>query len=189
MSDRAPGHGFSHLGDSLVHQGYIWHLVTAQFESPSGERFVRDIVRSPGAVAVVPISIDASGALVVTLLRQYRPALDAELIEIPAGMRDVDGEPPEFTAQRELAEEIGRNAGQLELLTVFHNSAGMTNSTTHVFLATDMVEVPAQAHGPEEEAMTVLHVDFDEALSLVASGRISDAKTVIGLLLAARRLA
>jgi ADP-ribose pyrophosphatase len=188
VSERTPEHGFTHLGDSLVHQGYIWHLVTAQFEAPSGERFVRDIVRSPGAVGIVPISIDASGGRTVTLLRQYRPALDAELIEIPAGMRDVEGEPPELTAQRELAEEIGRNARQLELLTVFHNSAGMTNSTTHVFLATDLVEVPAQAHGPEEEAMSVFHVGFDQALAQVASGEITDAKTVIGLLLAAQRL-
>ena len=89
---------FRHLGDRLVHQGYIWHLATAEFEAPDGERFRRDIVRSPGAVGVVPVHHGPDGRPGVVLVRQYRPAYDEVIIEIPAGMRDVPGEPVETAA-------------------------------------------------------------------------------------------
>ena len=84
--------GFRHLGDRQVHEGHIWRVVVADFESPDGRRFQRDIVRSPGAVAAVPLVFDAEGNPSVVLVRQYRPAYDRELLEIPAGMRDVAGE-------------------------------------------------------------------------------------------------
>jgi 8-oxo-dGTP pyrophosphatase MutT (NUDIX family) len=175
--------GFRPLGEREVHRGHIWRVVTASFEAPDGTTFERDVVRSPGAVGIVPILFDPEGVASVVLLRQYRPALDAEIIEIPAGMRDVPGEPPETTARRELAEEVGLAAGRLEPLTVFHNSAGMTDATTHLFLATDLTSVPAHAHGPEEEAMAVLQVPLTDALADVTRGIITDAKTIIGLLL------
>jgi ADP-ribose pyrophosphatase len=179
-------HGFTHLGDEVVHEGYIWHVAVAQFSGPDGQRFVRDVVRSPGAVGVV--ALDGSGPdVIVTLVRQYRAALDAELLEIPAGMRDVPGEPPELTASRELAEEVGLVAGSLELLTVVHPSAGMTDATTHLYLATQLTAVPRQTHGPEEDAMTVVHLPLSEALAKVRSGEITDGKTVIALLLTALR--
>jgi ADP-ribose pyrophosphatase len=183
------GHGFRPVGEREVHRGHIWRVVTATFAAPDGTTFERDVVRSPGAVGIVPILFDPEGTPSVVLLRQYRPALDAEIIEIPAGMRDVDGEPPDATARRELAEEVGLAAGRLEPLTVFHNSAGMTDATTHVFLATDLTSVPAQAHGPEEEAMAVLQMPLSEAIEDVERGVITDAKTIIGLLLTERRLA
>jgi ADP-ribose pyrophosphatase len=72
---------------------------------------------------------------------------------------------------------------------VFHNSAGMTDAATHVFLATGLTPVPSSAHGPEEEAMVVLQMPLAEAVTEVARGAITDAKTVIGLLLTERRLA
>ena len=181
--------GFRRRHERPVHQGAIWSVATATFEAPDGSIFERDIVRSPGAVGVVPVLFDPDGIASVVVVRQYRPALDAELIEIPAGMRDVDAEPPEETARRELGEEVGFAAGRLDLLTVFHNSAGMTDATTHVFLANDLTPVATEAHGPEEEAMVVLHVPLADALADVAAGRITDAKTVIGLLLTERRLA
>jgi len=83
---------------------------------------------------------------------------------------------------------VGLAAGHLELLTVFHNSAGMTDATTHVFLATGLSRVPAAAHGPEEEAMAVIQVSLADALAEVEAGTITDAKTIIGLLLTAQRL-
>ena len=88
---------FRHLAETEVHRGHIWRVVVAEFESPDGVRFQRDIVRSPGAVAVVPITLDADQRPIVTLVRQYRPPYGQELIEIPAGMRDVPGEPTEET--------------------------------------------------------------------------------------------
>jgi 8-oxo-dGTP pyrophosphatase MutT (NUDIX family) len=179
---------FRPLGEREIHRGRIWRVAVGSFEGPDGTTFERDVVHSPGAVGIVPVLFDPEGTPAVVLVRQYRPALDAELVEIPAGMRDVDGEPPHETARRELGEEVGFAPGRLDLLTVFHNSAGMTDATTHVFLATDLRPVAAEAQGPEEEAMVVLHVPLADAVADVLAGRITDAKTVIGLLLTERRL-
>lgn len=180
--------GFRHLGDRLVHQGYIWRVAVAEFESPTGETFTRDIVRSPGAVAAVPLRHRPDGTPYVTLVRQYRAPFDDVVIEVPAGMRDVADEPLELTASRELVEEVGLQAGTLEHLHAMYPSVGMTDSVLHLFLATDLIEVPRETHGPEEAHMDVLHMDLDEAVDMVLRGEIRDAKTVIGLLLVERRL-
>jgi ADP-ribose pyrophosphatase len=179
---------FRYLDEREVHQGRIWRVVVANFEGPDGATFERDVVRSPGAVGIVPIIFDAEGSAAVVLLSIYRPALDAETIEIPAGMRDVPGEDPETTARRELREEVGMEADDVELLTVFHNSAGMTDATTHVYLASGLRAVGSDLQGPEEDAMTVFEIPLAEAVTQVMSGTITDAKTVIGVLLAWQRL-
>ncbi len=180
--------GFRHLDDRLVHQGYIWHVAVGRFSSPDGEVFERDIVRSPGAVAAVPLLFDAEGQPSVVLVRQYRAPFGETVLEIPAGMRDIPDEPTEATAARELVEEVGLVAGRLEPLTQFYPSAGMTDSVLHLFLATDLVPVERATHGPEEAHSEVVHLPFAEALAMVESGQIRDAKTIIGLLLVARQL-
>jgi len=180
--------GFRHVGERLVHQGHIWHVAVAEFESPDGERFERDIVRSPGAVAAVPLLFDAEGNASVVLVRQYRPPYDDFVIEIPAGMRDVPDEPTEITAARELEEEVGLRPGRLDPLLQFFPSAGMTDSVLHLFLATELIAVDRNTHGPEEAHMEVLHLPLDEAVRMVIDGEIHDAKTIIGLLLVERRL-
>jgi nudix-type nucleoside diphosphatase (YffH/AdpP family) len=180
--------GFRHVGDRLVHQGYIWHVVVGTFVSPSGETFSRDIVRSPGAVAAVPLLFDAEGTPSVVLVRQYRPAYDDYVIEIPAGMRDIEGEPIADTIARELVEEVGLRAGKLEPLLEFYPSAGMTDSVLHLYLATALVATARDVHGPEEEDMQVLHLPLAVAVEMVLRGEIHDAKTIVGLLLVDRRL-
>jgi 8-oxo-dGTP pyrophosphatase MutT (NUDIX family) len=181
-----PTPAFRHLGDRLVHRGYIWSVAVSTFESPDGDLFERDIVRSPGAVGVVPLLFD-DGVPTVVFVRQYRGPLDRYVLEIPAGMRDVPGEALELTAARELAEEVGLSAGHLDYLTQFYPSAGMTDSTLHLYLATDLVRVERDLHGPEETHMEVLQLPLAEAVDLVVAGEIHDAKTVIGLLLVDRR--
>jgi ADP-ribose pyrophosphatase len=183
-----PADGFRLVDEREVYQGHIWRVVVGTFDGPDGSRFQRDIVRSPGAVGIVPVLFDPEGTPSVVLVRQYRATLDRALTEIPAGMRDIEGEPPEETARRELAEEVGMAAGHLELLSVFTNSAGMTDATTHVYLATGLTRVPSSAHGPEEESMEVVQVALADAVDEVVAGTITDAKTVIGLLLTDRRL-
>jgi ADP-ribose pyrophosphatase len=180
--------GFRHLGDRLVHQGYIWHVAVGTFEAPDGTTFERDVVRSPGAVAAVPLLFDAEGNPSVVLVRQYRSPYDQMVIEIPAGMRDVADEPTEVTAARELVEEVGLRPGSLVPLTRFYPSAGMTDSVLHLFLATDLEVVDHERHGPEEQHMEVLHLPFETAVAMIEQGRIHDAKTIIGLLLVARML-
>lgn len=179
---------FRHLGDRHVHQGHVWHVVVADFESPTGERFQRDIVRSPGAVGVVPLVFDAEGVPSVVLIRQYRPPYGRAVVEIPAGMRDVPGEDSAETGRRELIEEAGLAAGELTHLVDMLPSPGMTDSVCTIYLATDCEPVEHDRHGPEEDHMEVLHVPLDEALAMIDRGEIGDAKTVCGLLAADRRI-
>ena len=181
--------GFRHLSDRQVHQGHIWHVSVGTFQAPDGSTFERDIVRSPGAVAAVPLVFDAEGNPSVVLVRQYRAPYDQFVLEIPAGMRDVIDEPTEATAQRELIEEVGLRAGHIEPLTQFYPSAGMTDSVLHLFLATDLVQVAQELHGPEEEHIEIVHLPLETALDMIDRGEIHDAKTIIGLLMVARRLA
>jgi ADP-ribose pyrophosphatase len=166
----------------------MWSLVAAEYEAPDGQRFERHVVRSPGAVAVVPLLFDAEGAPSVVLVDQYRPAFDANLLELPAGMRDVDGEPPEETARRELVEEVGFDAGQLTFLIEYLPSPGITDATMRVYVGTDLRPAPREAHGPEETHMTVLQVPFAEAVRMVESGEIVNAAAVVGILSTARLL-
>jgi 8-oxo-dGDP phosphatase len=188
-SEAADEPAFHRLHERIVHKGHIWHVSVAEFEGPNGERFERDVVRSPGSVGVVPVLFDAEGNASVVLVRQYRPVLDRWLLEIPAGMRDVDGEPPEETARRELQEEAGLTAGEVVPLITFEPSGGMTDSVCTVYLATHLEAAPDERHGPEEQAMEREVLPFAEAVRQAVSGEITDAKTVIGLLLAERRLA
>ena len=180
--------GFRHLGDRLAHQGHIWHVAVARFAAPDGHEFERDIVRSPGAVAAVPLYHDAAGVPRVVLLRQYRAPFDAMVIEIPAGMRDVPGEPTDVTAARELVEEAGLTAGKMRHLLDMYPSVGMTDSVLTLYLATELTHVDRDTHGPEEAHMDVIDVPLADALGMVLRGEIHDAKTVIGLLLVEREL-
>lgn len=176
--------GFRHLGDEVRDKGWRISLVTAAFEGPGGERFTRDVVRHPGAVAVVPVT-DRGSAL---LVRQYRGPVDRELLEIPAGTRDVDGEPPEETAARELAEEAGVRCGRLEQLCVMYNTPGFCDEETILYLATELSPCDHDRSGPEEAAMTVHEVPLGDVDRLVADGTLLDGQTILGLLLARDRL-
>ncbi len=180
--------GFRHLDDRIVHQGYIWHVAVGTYQAPDGSTFTRDIVRSPGAVGVVPLLRADDGSLSVVLVRQYRAAYDTWLLEIPAGMRDVPDEDPADTAHRELQEETGLQAGSLSFVSTFFPAAGMTDSVLHLYVAEDLVQVERSTHGPEEDHMEIVVIALDEALAMVDRGEINDAKSVIGLLQVDRRL-
>lgn len=185
MSDDA---AFRRLSESIIHEGHLWNLAVAEFEAPDGSTFRRDIVRSPGAVGVVPLVFDAEGNPSVVLVSQYRPPYERMLIEIPAGMRDIDGEDTARVARRELVEEAGLMAGKLDLLTEILPSPGMTDSVTTLYLATGCTPVPHDRQGPEEEHMELLHLPLADALAMVERGEIADAKSVVALLLTERRL-
>ena len=180
--------GFRRISERTIHEGHVWDLALVEFEAPDGSSFTRDIVRSPGAVGVLPLVFDAEGNPSVVLVSQYRPPYERAIIEMPAGMRDVEGEDTAEVARRELIEEAGLQAGQLDLLTEILPSPGMTDSVTTLYLATDCTAVPHDRHGPEEEHMDVLHIPLVEALAMVERGEIADAKSVVALLLTDRRL-
>src|SRR3954468_14542517 len=159
------------------------------FESPTGERFVRWMVEHPGAVAAVPVEDGPDGPLVV-LVRQWRPALRDLLLEIPAGKLDVPGEAPDDAMARELAEEIEQRAGRLVKLATFWNSPGFSTELTHVYIALDLSPCDRlEAAKEEEQDMTIERIPLADTGRLIATGAITDAKTIIGLALAERYLA
>ena len=153
---------FRRLAETEVHRGHIWRVVVADFEAPDGTRFVRDVVRSPGAVAVVPVTFDASGRAMVTMVRQYRASIERDLLEIPAGMRDVPGEPAEETGRRELIEEVGLVAGEMELLTEMIPAPGMSDSVCAIYMATECRRVERSVQGPEEQYSEVIALPLDD---------------------------
>ena len=177
---------FRKLDEREIYRGPLISVAAGRFESPSGERFERDLVHHPGAVSVVPL---LAGEREVVLVRQYRAAIDRLLLEIPAGKRDVADEPVEITARRELEEEIGMRAGRVEPLAEFFNSPGFCDEHSFIFLARDLEPVTASAQGIEEEHMTIEHVALDAVPDLIATGDLVDAKSIIGLLVTRERLA
>jgi ADP-ribose pyrophosphatase len=143
---------------------------------PGGQTITRETIQHPGAVVVVPLLDDGR----VCLLRNYRLAVNATLIELPAGTLEP-GEHAEITAQRELAEETGYNAARLQPLACMLMSPGILNERMHVFVASGL---SAGVPSPEaEEEIETLLVPWDEALAMVDDGRIQDAKTIAALLL------
>jgi 8-oxo-dGDP phosphatase len=177
---------FETRDEDVVYDGYST-VVRETVGTPDGGEMVREVVRHTDAVAVVPVLDDGR----VVLLRQYRQPLRRYVLEIPAGKMDQDGESPEEVAHRELAEEIGHDARELVHLVTFHNSAGWTTETTHVYLGRGLHEVPPpDGFEPEgEEAhMEVVPLAADDAVALAHAGDLPDAKTLIGLLLAAPHL-
>ncbi|MFN0090155.1 MAG: NUDIX domain-containing protein [Acidimicrobiales bacterium] len=178
--------GFEKIAEQELHRGRVIRLVATQFRGPGGESFSRDVVRSPGAVGIVAVEEGPRGPEAV-LVRQYRAPIEGFLLEIPAGLRDKPGEAPEETAQRELAEEVGLRAGRLEHLVTFLNAAGMTDQRTFVYLATGLDAVDQAADGVEEQYMTVERVLLTDVPELIAAGVLADAKTLIGLSMAAAR--
>lgn len=183
MTGAEPGATFRVVSERPAWSGRRLAVAEVEVEGPDGGRHVREVVRHPGAVAVVPLHEDGT----VTLLRQYRAALDAEVWEIPAGLRDVDGEPTEETARRELAEEAGLRAHELDHLVTFHNSAGFSDESVVVYVATGLTEVPDDRQGAEEQHMHVERMPLTAALAMVDDGRITDAKTVLAVIDLARR--
>jgi ADP-ribose pyrophosphatase len=176
---------FRKLGEQLIHDGQVISVAIATFETAGGEQFDRDVVHHPGAVSVVPLHDDGT----VSMARQYRAALDGLLLEIPAGKRDVEDEPPEVTASRELEEEIGLRADRLELLGEFYNSPGFSDERSFVYLGRDLRPGTMERHGVEEQALTVERIALDDVPALIEARELVDAKSIIGLLLTRERLA
>ena len=181
--DGAVAGGFHKVSEREIHAGRVVRLTESVFATPDGGTMTRDIVHHRGAVAVVAVDGDE-----VVLLRQYRTPVEGELLEIVAGTRDVGGEEPEATARRELAEEAGLACESLEELGTFYNSPGFCDELSHVYLAPGLSPVPREPDGAEEEWMTIERVGLGAVEAMIARGEIRDAKTIIGLLLAFRRL-
>lgn len=174
--------GFETLSSEERYSGFSTVRVE-RVRTPDGGEMDREVVAHDDAVAVVAVTADGE----VLLLRQYRQAVRDYVLEVPAGKLDIEGESPRAAAARELAEETGYHAETLEHLVTFENSAGWTDERTHVYLATGVRHdgPPDGFEAEHEEAdMSLVHLGVAEAIAGARRGEITDAKTLVGLLLA-----
>lgn len=172
------------LGGEEVYRGRAVRVErdTIRVRAAEGWReTVYDVVRHPGAAAIVPLFEDGT----VALLRQFRYPVGGEIWEIPAGTLRP-GESWEACARRELEEEIGWRARSWEPLAAFYTTPGFCDEEMRVFLATDLV--PGESALDEDEHLEPARLPFEEALARVESGAIRDAKTIVGLRSLAARL-
>ena len=167
------------------YRGPIFTVSTDEVTMSDGRTAVRDVVAARGAVGVVALDdVDR-----VVLIHQYRHAVGGRLWELPAGLRDVEGEDPVRTAARELAEEADLSAARYDLLVDLHTSPGFTDESIRLFLARDLTPVPEaeRHHRRDEEAdLEIAWFDLDEAAAMIFRGEITNAAAVGGLLAAAR---
>jgi ADP-ribose pyrophosphatase len=174
---------FTPLGEHDLHAWRSFRLVEAAFRGPDDGTFRRTFLRHPGAAAIVPLDGDD-----VVFVKQFRPALGTELLEVPAGTLDRPGEPPEACAVRELKEEIGAVAERLEHLASYAVAPGVSDERLHLYLATGLLFGERAGDSIEERAMTIERMPLADAVVACADGRLQDAKSIIGVLLTVRRL-
>jgi 8-oxo-dGDP phosphatase len=181
----SPVHEWAVVSSRRVYQGRVMSLRVDEVRMPGGEVVVREVVEHPGAVAVLALDADER----VVLIRQYRHPVGGYLIELPAGLLDVPGEPAATAAARELYEEAALRATTWHTLVDLRTSPGMSNEAARVFLARDLTRVPdAERHvGTEEETDLGVHwLPLDEAVRAALAGKIHNSITVAGLLAAAQ---
>ena len=171
------------ISSTRIHTGKIIKLDSDRIRYPDGSEAEVDIVRHPGASAIVPFLSDPEGEdPQILLLRQYRYAADGYLYEIPAGRLDP-GETPADCAARELREETGCTAKQMEPLITMVTTPGFTDERIHLFMATDLTH--GESAREADEFADVIIMRLSEALELIQRGEIVDGKTALGILYAA----
>lgn len=183
MKDEAPTPRTGKLGSRRAYSGRVISLDVDTVQYPNGTVGELEMVRHPGASAVVPFLSDPRGEdPSILLLRQYRYAADGFLLEVPAG-RLEPGEDPKSCAIRELQEETGCVAAQLEHMTSILTTPGFTDERIHLFIATGLTRGnPATEH---DEFIEVETVTLAAALDMIRAGKIMDAKTALAILFAA----
>ena len=168
------------LNSQKVFNGRVFK-VTVDTVSEGTLTYQREVVHHPGSAVIVPVHDDGT----VALVRQYRHPAVRYLLEVPAGTLS-DGERPEIGAARELEEELGLVAERLEKLSEFFVSPGFLEEKMWIYLATGLTQGKPQPD--EDEVLDVVRLPIGDALEMITSGEIQDAKTIIGLMLAAPRV-
>ncbi len=164
-----------------LYEGRTFRLVSEQVALDNGVTTELDIIRHPGASAIVPMIASDQ----ILLLQQYRHAVGGNLWEIPAGTFDGD-EDPLVCAQRELTEETGYRADMWQKLGAITPVPGYSDECIHIFYAADMT--PVEQHLDVDEIIEVHTFDFQEALDMIYAGAIRDSKTIAGLFLAQKQI-
>ncbi len=157
--------------------GKAFRLVSEEVVLPSGRVTTRDVVRHPGAVAILPLLLNPLGCV---LLHQHRHAIGGSLWEIPAGTRDRADETPAECARRELIEETGYAAGEMRLVKQFYTAPGFCDERMWLYVAWDLVPHAPGAQD-EDERIVVHRLPWDQVRAMCDDGRIEDAKTLVAL--------
>lgn len=165
-----------------IFKGEVLSFHLDKVKMPSGDVVEREVVKHKGAVGIVPILDDK-----VILVKQYRHPTGEVLLEIPAGKLSKK-EDPYQCALRELEEETGYKTNELTKLAVFYTTPGYSNELFYLYLANCLKPGTADLEGDEEQDLEVIIVDLDEAMALISSGEVKDAKTIAGLCLTKRHL-
>ncbi len=159
-----------------LHSGVVFDVVRDRIREASGNEFSREVVTHSGGAGGVALLADGR----IALVRQYRHPAKKDLLEIPAGKID-NGEAPEICAAREIEEELGLRAGKLEKLTEFYSTPGFCAEKLYLYLATELQ--PTRQNLDHDEQVEIVYATLEEALQMISSGEIEDAKTIIALLL------
>lgn len=163
------------ISSEEIYHGKVVHLFRDQIELPNGETAVREVVRHPGAAAVVALNARNE----ICLVRQYRYPFAQVMLEIPAGKLDP-GESPDAAARRELEEETGLCAGRLTPLGAFCPSVAILDEVIHLYLATELST--GKVHLDEDEFLNVSFRPLRETVEDICAGRIRDGKTQAAVL-------
>jgi NTP pyrophosphohydrolases including oxidative damage repair enzymes len=163
-----------------IYEGKIIKVKNLTVSLPNGKEATRDIVLHPGASVVVPMN--EKGELY--MVKQFRKPLDMTTLELPAGKLDSSGEDPKLCAERELMEETGLSAGKIEHLISIHTTPGFCNEVIHMYAATELTQ--GESCTDEDEFLDVERVHVSKLVDMILNHEITDAKTIIGVLMAER---
>lgn len=171
----------SNLEEKTIHSeeifsGKVISLHVQDVELPNGKQSKREIIKHPGAVAVLAITDDKK----VVMVEQYRKALERTIVEIPAGKLEK-GEEPALCARRELEEETGYACESLEWLTSFYTSPGFADEIVHVYVATGLTKKEDAAALDEDEFVNLEELTLEEAVQYIKEQKIYDAKTIFAV--------
>ncbi len=169
------------LASTKIFSGAVFSVTRDHLREASGQEITREVVNHSGGAGGVAMFADGR----IALVRQYRHPAKKDLLEIPAGKIDAD-ETPESCAAREIEEELGFRVGRLEKLAEFYSTPGFCAEKLYVYLATELV--PTQQKLDHDENVEIVFVTLEEALEMVQSGKIEDAKTIIALMMTKQKL-
>ena len=174
-------HKLHRTGRELACSGAVLEFYRDAMVLPDGQEQTWDYVhhKKGGGACTVPVLPDGR----ILLIRQFRPAIDRETLELPAGARDSSGEDPAVTAARELEEETGYRPGRMTKLAHILTAVAWCNESTDIYLARDLEKISSQ-HLDEAEEIELCSMSLDELCSRIFAGEIQDAKTIIGILFA-----
>lgn len=172
---------FDTLESKTIYRGRVFSLRLDQVRMPNGNQTQVDIIDHPPAVTLVPVDAENN----IWFIRQYRHPIGGEILELPAGVIEAN-EPPDECARREIREETGMSAGNIQPIGAFYQVPGYSTEYLYIYLAWDLKPDPLP--GDEDEFISVERIPIDRAYRMAENGEIPDSKTLAALLLAAPHL-